>query len=282
MATRTTAPPLVVNGPLPVIRPYRLVDTATIIEDPDIHYEAGVQVYSYPPDLPHTWDPCPSGSRGLKVEGGVIPLPIFGGFQVYVAETCQSRGIGPDQQAFMDRALAVFAAVESHGVELELSQGIVLDEQPFFCDAERTLLAGGAAVKPAVGLALLEQAIGATARGGMLHATPGTVAMWDSLGYTLDVKGQKLVSRANGTPISVGTGYIGAQPDGGTAPTETKSWAFATGPIDVRRGRVEVLPDNVKEALNRSTNQITYRVERNYVVDWDTVLQAAVYIDWAL
>lgn len=280
----TTAPPLVVNGPLPVPRPFRLVDTANIIDDGnfDEHAAAGVQVYSYPPDLPHTWDPCPSGSRGLKVTGGIIPLPIFGGFQVYVAETCQARGIGEDQQAFVNRALAVFAAVESHGVELELAQGIVLDDNPYFADAEATILAAGAAVKPSVGFALLEEAIGATARAGVIHATPGTIGVWESQGWFSDVKGQKLYSRGSGTPIVNGTGYIGAQPDGEAAPTATKSWAFATGPIDIRRGRVDILPEAVREALNRETNEITYRVERNYVVDWDTVLQAAVLVDWTL
>ncbi len=218
----------------------------------------------------------------LKVTGGVSPLPIFGGFQVYVAETCGARGIGEDQQAFIDRALAVFAAVESHGVELELSQGVALDGQPYLADSDAQVLASGAAVKPSLAFALLEQAIGVTARGGMIHATPGTVAIAEAQGWYFDVRGQKLYSRGNGTPIVNGTGYIGARPAGEAAPTETKWWAFATGPVDIRRGPVEILPGTVREALNRETNEITYRVERNYVVDWDTVLQAAVLVDATL
>ena len=56
----------------------------------------------------------------------------------------------------------------------------------------------------------------------------------------------------------------------------------ATGPIDIRRGDVEVLPPVIRQTLDRRTNVITYRVERDYLVDWDTVLQAAVLVDRTL
>ena len=291
--TTTYGPPTWVDGPLPVPRTSRLIDVANTIDDLDPHWRAGAQIYSYPPDLPHTWNPCPPGTidPGEKVEGGVIPIPIFDAFQVYVSETCTARGLPvaagvKDQDAFVARATATFTATESHGVELALVNGVDLDS-PYLTDADVDILNGGAAASPTVALALLEEAIGATARGGVVHATPGTATAWESTGFTFDRVGgyglgSKVILRSTGTPIAVGTGYIGSQPEGGAAPTATKAWAYATGPLTVRRGTLDIVPGTLKEALDRSDNTITYRAERDYLIDWDTVLQAAVLVDWTL
>ena len=116
----------------------------------------------------------------------------------------------------------------------------------------------------------------------MIHATAGTVTGWESLGFTLDRVNNVLVTRGCGTPIVVGTGYAGSHPVGSSVPTAKQAWAYATGPVDVRRGDVIVNPPEIKQALDRTTNEITYRVERDYLVDWDTVLQAAVLVDRTL
>jgi hypothetical protein len=289
MTITTTGPLTWVDGPLPIIRTSRLLDVATIPDDPDPHWRAGAQIYSYPPDVAHVWNPCGDGTfqGSSKAEGAVIPIPVFGGFQVYLAETCTMRGLPnvggeKDQDAFVARATAAFAAVESHGVELVLASGTFMEDEPYLGDTDLDILNGGAATGPIPALCLLEQAIGKTGRGGTIHADPGTVTAWESTGFTLDKVGGKLVTRACGTPIAVGTGYIGTKPDAGAAPTAEQGWAFATGPVTVRRGDVEVVPGTIKEALNRTTNEITYRVERDYLVDWDTVLQAGVLVGWTL
>lgn len=278
-----------IDGPYPVIRPYRLLDVATIVPDLDPHWRSGAQVYSYPPDLAHTWNPCPDGSSqqpSTKLVGGIIPIPIFNAFTVYLAETCQSKGIGaiPNieeaQARFEARAEAVFAAVEAQAVELEFSQGFAVPSNPFLADGEGVPLNSGAATDPIEALALLEDAIADTGRGGVIHATPATVTAWESTGFTLDRVGTILTTRACGTPIVVGTGYLDANPFNVADPGPRQAWAFATGPVQIRRSpNLTILPERVDQAINTATNEITYRVERDYLVDWDTVLQAEVLVD---
>jgi hypothetical protein len=281
----TMGPPTWVDGPFPVVRPYRLVDVATIKDDLVGRWRAGAQVWAYPPDGAFTWNPCPEGTfeQGTKFEGGVIPIPLFDAFQVYVAETCTARSTNVENlEEFVQRAQAVFAAVESFGVERVLARGLFGSANPYLGDSNADLLNAGAALGAIEALCELEQAIGETQRGGVIHADPATVTAWESTGFTLDKVGAKLVTRGCGTPVVVGTGYIGTDPDGGAAASAKQSWAFATGPVDIRRGDVEVLPAQIKQALDRTTNDVTYRVERDYLVDWDTVLQAAVLVDRTL
>lgn len=278
----TLGPPTWVDGPFPVVRPYRLLDIATIKDDLDPHWRAGAQIWSYPEDGAFTWNPCPEGTfeQGTKFEGGVTPIPLFDAFQVYVAETCTARSVNVENiQEYIDRAVAVFAAVESYGVEHVLSAGLFGSSAPHLTDSSATLLNSGAATNAIEALCELEDAIGETERGGTIHASPATVTAWESTGFTLDKVGQKLVTRACGTPIVVGTGYIGQKPASGGSPTSKQAWAFATGPIDIRRGDIITNPPQLRQALDRTTNEVTYRVERDYLVDWDTVLQAAVLVD---
>jgi hypothetical protein len=281
----TLGPPTWVDGPFPVVRPYRLLDVANIISDPDEHWRASAQIYSYPEDGAYTWNPCPEGTfdEGTKFEGGVIPIAVFNAFQVYVAETCTARGAGVDQiERFQARATAVFAATESYGVEHVLASGLFGSSGPYLADSAATLLLAGAPTGSIEALCQLEQAIGVTQRGGVIHADPATVTSWESTGFTLDKVAGKLVTRACGTPIVVGTGYIGSKPSSGNAATAKQGWAYATGPVDIRRGDVEILPATIKQTLDRTDNTLTFRVERDYLVDWDVVLQAAILVDRTL
>lgn len=285
----TMGPPTWVDGPFPVVRPYRLVDVATIKDDPEGRWRNGAQVWSYPPDGAFTWNPCPEGTfeQGLKFEGGAIPIPFFDAFQVYVAETCTARSTNvEDIREYINRAIAVFAAVESYGVEHVFAAGLFGSANPYLADTNADLLNGGTALSAIEALCELEQAIGETQRGGIIHADPATVTAWESTGFTLDRVGSgvggKLVTRGCGTPIVVGTGYIGVNPEAGPTATAKQSWAWATGPVDVRRGDVIENPPQLKQALDRTTNDITYRVERDYLVDWDTTLQVAVRVDRTL
>ncbi len=181
------------------------------------------------------------------------------------------------QAAYVARAVETFAASESYAIEKELSQGIALPGNPYLSDANAQVLASGATVSPRIGLSYLLNALGATGRNGVLHATPGVVSAW---GMFRAYHEAGVLYTTEGTPISEGQGYIGAQPAGESAPTAVHEWAFATGPVDVRRSQAVIYPGTVSQAFDRATNLLTYRVERTYLVDWDAVLQAAVFIDW--
>jgi hypothetical protein len=247
-----------------------------------MRFGVGGAIWPYPPGLPTTWDPCSTGTFRTKAEGDGWDLPIFSAFTAYLPITCSS--ITAASAGFQDRARLAFAATESYAVAFELARGHAAPLNPFLCDANLTILAA-AAVTPDVGLSYLEQAIGETGRAGMIHMPPAVAAaMNGSGGYGVDVRpasGGMLRTTANGTLVAVDGGYIGANPSLHAPAAAGQSWAFATGPVQVRRGAdINVVADNIAQSMDRSDNTVTYRAERDYLVTWDTVLQAAVLIDW--
>ncbi len=279
MSTMVYGPPFAIDGPLPVAPPYRLLDMATILGFEDPHWQNGVQVYPFPPDMPDATTPCLDGTFRDKEAGDGWPLPIFGPFTVYLPESCSSMSIR-SQEEFKARAELVLAATESFPVERQLATGLYVPTNPYIGDANVTLLNGGNAADGQASLALLEDAIGRTGRQGMIHATPSIVSSWDATGYTLIDQGGRLMTR-RGTPVVVGDGYIDTKPDGTPALGDGEAYAYATGPVQVMRSEVFMIPELISEALDRETNLVTYRAERTFVVDWDTDLQAAVLVDWS-
>ncbi len=303
----------VVNGPRPLPPKYRLVDVANVIESPDPHWQTGLSVWGYPPtgdwvpdttspgyvggapDQPATWALCWSdaSTAGVKSTGTSIPNPLFDAFTVYLAAQCTTASVftakldgetqdeyqSRMQQAFVDRALQSFGAAESWAVEREFSQGLILPGNPFLGDANAVVLAGGVAQKPRVALSYLANAIGQTGQAGIVHADPATIVAWGE--FFIRPEGEKLLTM-EGSDIVRGSGYVGADVVGQSALAAGTSWAFATGLVDIRRSAPFIVPGDISEALDRGDNTINYYVERTYAVDWDTVLQAAVLVDWKI
>jgi len=268
-----------IDGPLPVAAPYGLTNTPGVLADElDAHWQAGVAVESYPPDVPLTHDPCSVGTLRTKEEGGPIPMPEFSSFTVYFPMTCSGIGLGSAEGAERMRARARLAleATESYAVEQELAEAPSATSRPHLTDAALDFPAGMGAMSPRAGLEALENAIGLTARQGFIHVDPATASSllaWD----VLEASGATMRTRRGNTVI-IGNGYIGSGPGG--APTGRQSYAYATGPVRVIRGDVFV-PD-LASALDRETNVATFRAEREYVAYWDTALQAAVLVDRSL
>ena len=279
MASATLGPPVPLDGPLPVAPPFSLVSAATIVPS-DLRFGVGGAIWPYPPGLPDTWDPCSTGTFRAKNDGVGWKLPVFQAFTAYLGITCSS--ITAHMDGFADRAEIAFAARESFAVARELSRGHANPLNPFLCDADLVILAAGAAVTPDVGLSYLEDAIGATGQQGLIHLTPATAsALNGSGGFGLEINNNRLRTTANATPVAVDGGYIGANPSLHAPAATGQAWAFATGPVQIRRSPdITLLADNIAQSMDRSDNTVTYRAERDYLVDWDTELQAAVLIDW--
>lgn len=272
-------PPIRLDGPLPVRRPGCLLDIATLIPTVDDHWLNGAMVYPFPPDAGFVHDPCATGSPRTKRNGSQPELQHFGAYLGYVPIKCTAATVGSDPQWFENRARVVMNAVESTIAERVLATAESLDaSQPHLTDGNLAELAVGA-VSLTEGLALLENAIGVTGRGGVIHATPGLVAAWQMGGAFAKPDPTRPVFTANGTPVVSGAGYIGVFPDGGSAPGTGDEWAFATGPLQQRKTDVFVNPDNIAEALNRGVNDVEFYAEEGLLVDWDGVLQAGVLID---
>lgn len=282
-----------VDGPLPIPSQYGLLQAARsplvrIIPDADAQgverWANGVEVYPYPPDAGHGFDSCSvyGSNPQEKEEGSPIDLPQFDALTVYLAETCSSFGIGNDEQ-FRARAVAAFAAVEGRVVEREFMCGDVFPGQPHLADGEGTFPNGDTATSVMSGLALLEDLIGSSGRAGLIHASPA-IATALAYGHLLEPSQGVLRTVGNGTVVVPGQGYsnadgAGCAPAGHATPSATESWMYATGPVDIRRTDVEMLPGELSQALDRENNVVTYRAERYYLADWDAALQAAVLVD---
>lgn len=271
MSVIAVGPALDLDGPLPVAPPHSLLSIPGVIRDDGDRWLNGVNIDSYPCDTPTLWDPCSTGTYRTKDESVEMPRPRFDSFAVIQALSCSSLGMG-DPDAFARKAENVLDATQSFGIEEALSQGVTGSTNPFLGDVNVTVLGGGA-VTPDVGLAWLENAIGETGRMGMIHASPAVVSAW---GDDLDLVDGALRT-VNGTPVASGGGYIAAEANG-SAPAGGQSYAFASGPVEVRLASVSIQP--IYETLDRSDNTVVYRAERYALAEWDTCLQVAVLIDW--
>lgn len=277
----TIGPPAVLDGPIPRPRPYGLMSVAQApvsVEDGD-RWELGAAIWPYPVDEPGAWNPCgPNGSpAGVKGEGGRIPLPVFGSFQLYLPITCRAPYVGNDFEQWRNRATLAFDAVEGYGVEKEFALGATNDDNPALVRDADIIDATG--VDPAEALALLENYGAETGFGRLctIHADPATVTRWNKEFY-LDKTGTRMETRL-GTPVAVGSGYVGVVPDGQGALTDGQAWAFITGPVIMRRSAIDLVPETLTESIDKSTNTLTALTERAYVVAWDTAVHGAILID---
>ncbi len=264
------------DGPLPVAPPYSLLKTPGVVVDSgDGRWQNGVNMIAYPEDTPSLWDACSDGTFDVKSDGLVGRITTFDPFVCYLPITCSSLGVYQDLE---EQAELVLDATYSMAVETALSQGVPTAGSPYFGDANMTALAAGAAIATGTALSYLENAIGATGRKGMIHATPATFASWvaDKL---ISAEDSGPYTSPAGNPVVCGDGYIGAHPLGKTAAAAGQDWAFATGPVEVRM--TDIAMTSVSQSLDRAENILEFRAERNVLAVWDGALQAGILVDWS-
>jgi hypothetical protein len=135
----------------------------------------------------------------------------------------------------------------------------------------------GTAVKPRYGQALLEGALGDATIGsrGTIHA-PRAVASVLKLEEDKSALFTKL-----GNTVVAGTGYSKIGPTG-VAAGANKYWMYATGPVTVILGDMNVTPDEKPQAINTRDNTIKYYVDRPAAVTWSTTNVYAVLVDLTL
>lgn len=280
----TFGPPVVLDGPLPKPLPGRLLSVPGVLQDPgNDRWMNGVALWGYPEGVPGTWDPCSTGTFAVKSDDSSIPTPDFAAFVAYLPVSCSSFSLASDPDGFAMKAEIALDATISLSYEAALSKGVPMSSNPFLADANVDVLAGGAAVSVSAGFAYLEEAIGATGRMGMIHATPGAASAyfgpWRDYRANPDTGEDEFLAQTPlGTPIAIGGGYIGATPFGESSAAAGQSWIYATGPVQAFTAVEARL--NIKEVLDRSNNDVTFRAERDALVEWDTALQAAVLVDW--
>lgn len=248
----------------------------------------GVQVYGYPPDLLQVYDPCSGGGSESHIKGFGEELenPMFGAMTVWLAETCTTYKVW-SQEEFKARAVASFSAVESAGVARELMGGYGMPDNPHLADGNGEFPNDDDPTNPLNALGLLENEIARSGKQGLIHCEPQIATNLLGRGFAISDK-TGVIRTINGIVVIPDFGYVdSATPVGHAAPTGQQSWMYATGPIDLRRSETFVTPDDVSEAMDRGSggatngkpNSITYRVERYYLADWDTEVQASVLAD---
>lgn len=262
----TRPPASVLSVPLPVPRRFTLLDAATLVTDADGRTLNGATVEDYPKAQPSIQEAFASGSARVKAIDGEFTLEDVQGFTVYLGVTCTAVGVAPRLTEFRRRLQAAFRAVESTAVERYLVDSAGLMVTPYLTDTNLEQLGTGG-VGPVEGLALLENAI-AEVGNGMVHVTPATATALASKYLIEEARDGQMRTRL-GTLVAVGAGYIGAYPNDGShsVPDPGEDWAFASGFVEVHRDEDQIL-DELSNSLDRSTNDVTFIAERNYVVAW--------------
>lgn len=270
---------IVLDGPPPVERVHTLLTVPGVVVGKEEHWESGIDYFAFPTDVPTLWTDDLAGTFRTKTDGTTPPTPSFEPVTLYVPVSCTASGMSVDE--FERRAGEVLRVTQAYGVEHALAAGITgqTTPNPFLSDGNMATPNGATAVSARVGLSFLEEALAATGRGGIIHVTPAVADALQPIRVTDDPT-VPLYTGA-GTPIAVGTGYMGITPVGESSPSTTRDWIYVSGPVEVRIDDAVTLPE-IADSLDRQFNDITYRAEKVAVVSWDTALQAGVLVDWAL
>lgn len=135
----------------------------------------------------------------------------------------------------------------------------------------------GTAVKPRYGLALLEGALGGATIGsiGTIHAPRAVAGV-----LKLEQDSSTLFTKLGNTVVA-GTGYSKIGPTG-VAAGANQYWMYATGPVTVILGDMNVTPGKVYQAIDTGVNTIKYYVDRPAAVTWSTSNVYAVLVDLTL
>jgi hypothetical protein len=132
MTTGLAAPPVSLEGPLPLPPDYSLLQQAEVIDGDLRSLAAGGGIWAYPTTLGRLWAPCQVGTFAQKDLSENQLVPEFSPFGVYVPVSCSLMGVTEDD--LRTRARIVFEAVESEAVERELATGTIQPTNPFLGD----------------------------------------------------------------------------------------------------------------------------------------------------
>lgn len=276
----TFGPPIFIDGPVPSPPALTLVGAARQPPTTGDRWINGAAVWPYPRDLPDVFDPCqPASSAGHAKDAGTATTEeTFAAFNVLEGISCTTRSVR-DPAEWQRRVQTALEAYEHWAIEREFWAGALRPDNPHLAQSTgTTTLNSGTAVSLKDGIARLEQAIADAGGNGWIHLRPtlfSLLSAWDTVEADLT---RGVAKTQLGTIVVPGVGYVGSKPDG-TAPTNTNDWAYATGPVEVRKSEVEILPDTMAAATDRAHNLTTFRAERYVLITWDQRIHAAVQID---
>lgn len=220
---------------------------------------------------------CGPNTKDLSGTGGWVDGVRFA---AYGGVTC--KAVGLDREGMEAGLRQAFEMGESTAVERALMKYRFAanpdntTDLPGAWDAPIDITPDSGVVKPAVGVALLEEAAGSMYAGQpTLHLTRGVASMLLGVdGATFE--GDALRTKF-GSKVAAGAGYSlpNLGPDG-TASTGTGRWIYATGEVWVARG-----PITFQSALEQSNNEVVALAERGYIAAVDC-FAIAIRVDLSL
>jgi hypothetical protein len=200
-------------------------------------------------------------------------------FWVFADDTCSTWA--PDMEERKFRALTNLERHQSNVIANELWTGDVAAAQSWpNLSLARSADVVAATVPYKVALAELQQALAeclGDGQSGMIHAPPRLVQAWYSAGGLWYVRdgdadfwtGDGYLVDVFGNVIVASGGYDGSDPDGSVS--TTVPFAYATGPVVVRLGAVQFIPDRAAQGAPLLTrdNLLEMRAERPVTYELD-------------
>lgn len=266
-----------------------LSSAATVVEDNSGHWTRGAEFLT--PDCSsdvNLTTICNTSVTVSAIDGvGGTPFAEYFPFAIQTSFKCSTMSLKPDE--VRDQAVRALDLCTQKAIEYELWTGSLAKaaDVSYAGNYPNRYLAStnavnvtptpGTPVKTKFGLALLERAIANCGCGirGTIHA-PRDVAS----ALNLKAKDGHLETSL-GNLVIAGSGYTGTAPNG-TQPSGTQSWMYATGPVTVRLGPIEITPGEVAQSVNTSINETTYYTERVAAPLLDSCCIHAVLVDLAL
>lgn len=140
------------------------------------------------------------------------------------------------------------------------------------------------AKKPENALMILEQAIADSPVGqnGVIHMTRDVASILGSrLIYKKgeDENSGRAMTRL-GTDVVIGSGYTGNGPigDANAAASATNKWMYATGPVDVHLGKIEIVNENLAQGADVTINNMRIKAYRPAAVFADPAIAYAMRV----
>ncbi|MGW6414351.1 cupin [Streptomyces sp. NPDC055055] len=240
--------------------------TVTDVTEEEIHELNGVEWLAVGCCPVRDWpDPCEAEPPGEE-SPGPVPRKEFcrpvtehaAPITVYAGSECSTLGWKYEEaraHAEATLALGEQAALEAAFWRTKLA-----------ADAEDITPAGGP-VSVAQGVARLEGCLARSYAGvGTLHLPVDVAALLDRNVLREDPDTGALGTLAGNCAV-IGAGYSLMNSGPGNIPAEDGSaWLYITGPLAIRRGPADTIPDKAGASVNYRTNDRKVLVERTYVV----------------
>lgn len=231
---------------------------ATIVDVEDVHELLGVEWMALGccPVRDTTWCP-PDGSTPPAKEFCRPEVEHADPITLYAGAECGT--IGWSYTEAREQVLATLELGEQRGLEEAFWRETLAPRAVDLTPAEGP-------VSIAQGVAALEGCLAENYGGiGTLHIPAGAAALLGCCNIVREYGDGLRTLAGNCLTISAGASAINEGPDGMPAPPGT-AWLAISGPVHIRRGPVDIIPDRPGAAVDIRFNTTRVLAERTYVV----------------